>query len=51
LDVLPHEPLRSGSDPHADVVERLASSSSVVQLVAYRCSEPVPEVVARGEQP
>ena len=34
----------------ADVVERLAASESVVQLMAYRCAEPVPPEVARGEE-
>jgi hypothetical protein len=34
----------------ADVVERLASSNDEVQLVGYRCPEPVPAEIARGEE-
>jgi hypothetical protein len=33
----------------ADIVERLASSQTAVQLVGYRCSVSVPPEVSKGE--
>ncbi len=35
---------------HADIVERLASSMTEVQLVAYACPVAVPDEVAKGEE-